>query len=241
VSARDHTSYREEIGAYLLGALTDLERQAFERHMAGCAECRDELERLRPAADALPRAVDQVEPPSSLRASLMEVVEREAGERAGAPPPARRPSPRQRLRGMLPSISGLRPALAAGALALGLVAGYGVAQLGGDEGPRTVAATVDEGELPLASGHLQISGDGEDGAILRVQGMPSLDEGHVYQAWVQRDGTVVPQPTFEVAEDGGGAVALPDDISRGEAVLVTRERRGGARAPSERPVLSVPL
>jgi hypothetical protein len=30
---RDHTSYREEIGAYLLGALTDLERQAFEHHM----------------------------------------------------------------------------------------------------------------------------------------------------------------------------------------------------------------
>ena len=27
---RDHTTYREEIGAYLLGALTDLERQDFD-------------------------------------------------------------------------------------------------------------------------------------------------------------------------------------------------------------------
>ena len=77
MSARDHTEYREEIGAYLLGALTDLERQAFERHVAGCAECRDELERLRPAADALPRSVEQVEPPPGLKTSLMDVVESE--------------------------------------------------------------------------------------------------------------------------------------------------------------------
>jgi hypothetical protein len=44
-----------------------------------------------------------------------------------------------------------------------------------------------------------------------------------------------------VGQDGGGAVALPDDLSGAEAVLVTREPRGGARAPSERPILSVPL
>jgi anti-sigma factor RsiW len=80
MSARDHTQYREEIGAYLLDALTDLERQAFEQHVAGCAECRDELERLRPATDALPRSVEQVEPPPGLKTSLMEVVEREARE-----------------------------------------------------------------------------------------------------------------------------------------------------------------
>jgi hypothetical protein len=234
VSARDHTEYREEIGAYLLGALTDLERQAFERHVAGCAECRDELERLRPAADALPRSVEQVEPPPGLKTSLMEVVEREAGERPGAPA-ARRRAPR-RIR--LPSLAGFRPALVAAALALGLVAGFAVAQLaGGDDDARTVAATVDQGRLPDASGSLRIEGDGEDGAILSVQGMPPPGGDRVYQAWVQRDGTIVPQPTFEVQEDGGGAVAIPDDVSDAEAIMVTREARGGARAPGEQPIL----
>jgi anti-sigma factor RsiW len=241
LTARDHASYREEIGAYLLGALTDLEAQAFERHMAGCAECRAELERLRPAADALPRSVEQMEPPPGLKASLMGVVEREARERSGAPA-RRRPTLGARLRGLVPSLSGIRPALAAGALALGLLVGFGVAQLVDDEqDTRTVAATVDESRLPQASGRLQIAGDGEDGAILRVHGMPSLDRNQVYQAWVQRDGTMVPQPTFEVGEDGGGAVAVPDDVSDAEAILVTREPRGGARAPSEQPVLSVRL
>jgi anti-sigma-K factor RskA/putative zinc finger protein len=236
MTARDHTSYQEEIGAYLLGALTDLERQAFERHLAGCAECRGEIERLRPAADALPRSVEQMEPTPGLKTSLMEVVEREAGERAGAT--ARR---RPALRLRLPSLAGLRPALAAGVLALGLVAGFGVAQLVDEGDSRTVVAVVDESRIPQASGRLQIAGDGADGAILRVQGMPSPGGGRVYQAWVQRDGAVVPQPTFEVGADGGGAVAVPDDLSNAEAVLVTREARGGARAPSETPVLRVPL
>jgi hypothetical protein len=241
---RDHTSYREEIGAYLLGALTDDEREAFEQHMHDCVECRAEIEQLRPAADALPRSVEQVEPPGSLKTSLMEIVEREAreaaageGEQTWAAPPARsRPPLRERLR--LPS---LRPALVVGALALGLAVGFAVAQLGGDEGARTVAATVDQNRIPQGSGDLRIEGDGEDGAILRVNDMPDLRGREVYQAWVQRNGMVIPQPTFEVGPDGSGAVAVPEDLSDAQAVLVTREPRGGATAPSEQPILSVPL
>jgi Anti-sigma-K factor rskA/Putative zinc-finger len=237
VSSRDHAEYRGEIGAYLLGALTDLERQAFERHVAGCAECRDELERLRPAADALPRSVEQVEPPPGLKTSLMAVVESEARGRPGAPA-ARRREPR-RLR--LTSLAGFRPALVAAALVLGLLAGFGAAQLGGGDDARTVAATVDQGRLPGASGSLRVQGDGEDGAILTVHGMPPAGGERVYQAWVERDGEVVPQPTFEVGADGAGAVAVPDDLARAEAILVTREARGGARAPSEAPLIRVPL
>ena len=50
----DHARYQDDVGAYLLGALNDLERHAFERHLAGCGECQEELARLRPAAEALP-------------------------------------------------------------------------------------------------------------------------------------------------------------------------------------------
>lgn len=244
MSARDHNGYQEEIGAYVLGALSDLERQAFERHIAGCAECRDEIERLRPAADALPRSVEQVEPPAGLKSALMEVVEREASEGSDAPAPvpaparARPPSLGERLRrGFFP----MRPVMAAGALALGLLAGFGVAQLAGTEDSRTVTAAVDQARMPSASARLQIQGDGDDGAILRVQGMAALESDQVYQAWVQRDGTIVPQPTFEVGADGGGAVAIPDDISGAERVMVTREPRGGSRAPGEQPILVVDL
>ena len=125
MTARDHTSYQEEIGAYLLGALTDRERQAFERHLANCPECRNEIEQLRPAADALPRSVEQVQPPPSLKESLMAVVDREARE--AAPEVAQAP-PRRSLRERF-RLSPLRAGLALGALMLGLVAGF--AQFGG--------------------------------------------------------------------------------------------------------------
>ena len=71
--------------------------------------------------------------------------------------------------------------------------------------------------------------------------MPTLQEGQVYQAWVQRDGMIEPEPTFEVGGDGSGAVAVPEDLSDADAVMVTREPRGGSRAPTEEPVMTVAL
>jgi hypothetical protein len=52
---------------------------------------------------------------------------------------------------------------------------------------------------------------------------------------------VEPQPTFEVGADGAGAVAVPEDLSGAQAVLITREPRGGSNAPSEKPILTVRL
>jgi anti-sigma-K factor RskA len=239
MSTPEHSRHQEDVGVYLLGAMSDAEAQAFERHMAHCPSCRDEIERLRPAADALPRAVEQLAPPPTLKASLMEVVEREAEGRADEP--ARPARPRRSLAERLRALPGLRPVLVAGALALGVAAGFGVARLSQEDESRTVVATVDERRIPEASARLQLQGGGDDGAILRVQGMPTLKPNRVYQAWVLRDGTIVPQPTFEVSDNGGGAVAIPEDLSDAEQVLVTREQRGGARAPSEEPILAVRL
>ena len=233
MSTGDHATYRDEVGAYLLGALSDAERAAFEGHLVDCAECRTEVERLRPAADLLPRSVEQVEPPPSLKRSLMEVVEREAKERDGAPEPERVPLG-ERLRRALGG--SLRPALAGAAVVLAVAIGFGIGQLGGgDEGRTVVAQTT----LPNASGSLKIHDD--ETGTLEVRGMPSLEGGRVYQAWVQRDGMIEPEPTFEVGADGRGVVAVPEDLSDAETVMVTREPRGGSRAPSEKPILTVTL
>jgi hypothetical protein len=241
MSVRDHERYRDDVGAYLLGALTDLEQQAFERHLEGCPECREEIERLRPAAEVLPRSVEPVAAPASLKASLMDVVNSEARERAGKKP---RTSLRERLSGLVPSPSRMRPAVAWGSaaflLAVGILLGFGWGQRSGDES-RTLSAQVNRQELPNGSASLTIDDKGENGAILRVRGLPSPGGGRVYQAWVQRDGTVIPQPTFEVSPDGNGAVAVPDNLSDADAVMVTREARGGAQAPSEKPILTVNL
>ncbi|HEX2233685.1 MAG TPA: anti-sigma factor [Thermoleophilaceae bacterium] len=236
MNASDHERYREDVGAYLLGAMPDLERQAFERHLAGCHECREEVERLRPAADALPRAVEPLAPPASLKESLMEAIRDDADGAARAPAGGR-------LGGLVRLPWRVRPAVAWAAAALlvavGVATGFGIARSIDDA--RTVTAQVDRAQLPGASARLSLPDGGDDGAILRVAGMPAPGRGRVYQAWVQRDGEVAPAPTFEVGPRGAGAVAVPGDLTDAEAVLVTRERRGGARVPSEDPVVTALL
>jgi anti-sigma-K factor RskA len=229
MSTRDHTSYREEIGAYLLGALTDLERQAFEQHLEGCAECRDEVERLRPAADILPRSVEQVDPPPSLKASLMKVVESEARERSEAP------AKRSFWERFLPRVP--RPALAAAAaLALGLLAGLGVAQLGGDDG-RTVTAVLTGAQAQGASAELQI----EDGSgTLTASGLGRPTSGSVYKVWVLRRGQQGPRPNavFLPTRDGSADVPVQGQLRAGDQVLVTSERNPQAQAPEGTPFIA---
>jgi len=242
VSAHDHDRHSGDAAAYLLGALSELERQAFERHLMGCSACRDELEHLRPAAEALPRSVAPVRPSGELKRSVMAVVESEAAPRAEPPRGARLAG---RLRQRLGSLARVRPAVAWVSASFLLLAGVALGVAGSSlvrgDGERTVAVQTDRVRVPEASGSLTMSDHGRDGAILRVHGMPSLPSRSVYQVWVERHGEVVPQSIFSVGEDGAGAAAVPGDLEDAESVMVTREPAGGARAPSEKPIVSVDL
>src|SRR6059036_1049844 len=91
MSENGHERRRDELAAYLLGALEPGEAAELERHLAGCEECRTELEWLRPAVQILPESVARIEAPPQLRGRLMEQVRAEA-ESAPAPARARRQS-----------------------------------------------------------------------------------------------------------------------------------------------------
>jgi anti-sigma factor RsiW len=208
----DHERHSDDVGAYLLGALNDLERQAFERHLRGCSECQEELERLRPAAEVLPASVEQIAPPPELKRRLMAEVE----------PRTSRPGRSTWL-------------AAAAALVIALAVVVGVTQLGGDD-TRTVTATVAKA-MPQAGGQLDIKGDR---ATLQLHDMPDLGSARVYQVWLQHGERMVPARTFVVGRSGMGNVELPS-IQGARGVFVTREARGGAQVPSEMPIVSVPL
>jgi Putative zinc-finger len=45
--------FRHDDAAYVLGALDDADREAFEAHLLTCADCRARVEQLRPTADLL--------------------------------------------------------------------------------------------------------------------------------------------------------------------------------------------
>jgi anti-sigma factor RsiW len=227
MSVEQHDRFQEDVGAYLLGALEPPEQAAFEGHLATCPECRAEVEELRAAADALPRSVEPFAAPPSLKRSLMAAVKEDAR-------PSRRPL-LERLFG------GIRPQFAlAGAAVLLIVAVLVGTQLGGGggNGNRVVAAVVDRSRVPDATATLTLAkGSGQ----LRVTGMPRPRPGQVYEIWLKRGDQVQPGPLFNTDKSGNGAGAIPDDLGGVDAVLVTREKTGGAKKPSEAPIISARL
>jgi anti-sigma-K factor RskA len=228
-----HDELHDDLAAYALGALEDAEAERLRIHLEGCEACMRQLRWLEPAVELLPRTVEQLEPPQGLRDVLLETV------RAEAPPAAREPPRRAsagRWRGL--GLALWRPATAVAAAAMlivGVVAGYLIHEPG--NGTSTLEAQAMPG-AKLATGVLER--DGNSG-ILRVQGMPSLARDQVYEVWVQRDGGLMPSSLFVPRRNHTADAAVPGQLNGADAVLVTKEPRGGSKHPTSSPLLSVQL
>ena len=223
----EHDRWREELAAYLLGALEPGEAAELERHLAGCEQCREELAWLRPAVQLLPEAVERVEPAPELRARLMEQVRSEA-DRPSVPAPDREPSPRRRFLTLRPAVG-----LAALALIVAAVAGYAI-RGGGSDGGET--STVVSGSPPGVT--VEMVSEGDSGT-LHLANLPQLPPDEVLQAWVERDDQVVSAKTLFVPNPDGTATAVIDDMTGVDTVMITAEPRGGSVQPTSAPVASI--
>jgi hypothetical protein len=135
--------------------------------------------------------------------------------------------------------------MAAVLLAIGIGVGALVgAAGGGDGGPSVRVASVDTSRLAGgAKASLWVpEGAGKNGgAVLRVTGMPLPAGRDVYEVWAKRGDSVEPVSLFDVTSDGNGSAAIPDKLDGVDAIYVTREKRGGAKVPTEKPVVAVNL
>ena len=233
MTLRDHVEYEEAVGAYVLDALPELEAEVFERHMLRCDTCREQVERLQPSVDALPRAVSQRPAPPDLKTRLMREVREEAAAEDAA---ARRRSPRRAWRPSLAWSAALASAVIVG------FAAYGVFQLAQGSSNKTISAMVDSHRLAgAAAAKLEVLDDG-DAAILHVTGLPSPGPGRVYQVWLDRKGAKVPTDAlFSVSSAGHATVDVPGDLKGVDAVLVTDEPIGGSKIPTRAPVITASL
>ncbi len=230
-----HEQWADSVAPYLLGALPDDETEAFEAHLAHCADCREEVDALAPAVHALPNSVEPVAPPLALKTRIMAEVHREAELLAAAGPEADRPPAKRRRRRFafgMPRLATL--AGAAAVLFVGVAIGIGASQLGGG-GPETVTAQIDA-SLPGAGAEIKVE---DDTAMLTAHGLPAAPEGRVYQVWLKRPGQD-PEPTpalFTPAKDGTATAMVPGPLDGVEQMLVTDEPVGGSRVPTTKPFL----
>lgn len=212
----------DDLAAFALGALDLKEQVSVADHVHGCERCATELrDRLNPAVGVLAESVEQIEPPPSLRESLMATVHEEA--RAGAELETPRPSrKRSRLGAFL-----MRPAagLATLALVAAGVGGYLVAD--GDQAATETVALPNS--LNGAGGTLVVEGDA---ATLHMHDMALLDKGDVYQVWVAGPSGVEPSAAFVPHSDGSATAAVPEAAGDVDEVMITRESRAGRTAPT---------
>lgn len=230
MSESGHERYRDELAAYLLGALEPGEAAELERHLVGCEECRTELEWLRPAVQMLPESVQRVEPPRELREGLMAQVRAEARTEAEG---AARSAGRERglLRGWV-----LRPATGLAALVLVVAAVAAFAIGGGSSGGN--ATTIFSGRSPDVTAEMVSSGSS---GTLHLANLHQLPPDKVLQAWVEREGRIESAKTLFVPNQDGTASATIDDMHGVTAVMVTAEPRGGSVQPTSAPIASVAM
>jgi anti-sigma-K factor RskA len=230
-------------GAYAVDALDEDERSLFERHLAGCAECREEVAGLREAAAALSEVTASA-PPAALRDSVL------AGIAVVRPLPpetsARHAAVRER-----PRTRRWVPVLVAAVVLA--VAGVGVTvwQPWGDDAETVVAqSTATEQVLSAAdaeSWRVELAGGaaatvtrsvGQGRAVIQTEAMPEAPDGQVYELWLQRpDGSLEPAGLMPSGPEN--TVLLAGDARAATGAGVTVEPRGGSDEPTTEPVVFV--
>ena len=233
-----HHEMKDQIPAYLLGALEPAELADFQHHLDGCAECQAELRWLEPSVASLAAGVEQFEPSGDLKRRVMGEVERDA--RAAVPQVE--PSPKRRRWFKLPDLS---PGFAvAGAMALVvaiLVAGVAGYALNGDGGSpagpapeRVIAAKTTNGSDAV------LVQNGNSGT-LEISNLETPESGSVYQAWIQRDGVMQSTDSLFLPLRNGTATASVPDLRRASGVYISVEPEGGSTSPTTAPVIAVTL
>jgi anti-sigma-K factor RskA len=233
----EHDRFRDECGAYVLGALEEHEAEALRAHLDSCVLCRDDVERLAAVAEALPLGVPPLAAPAELRARVLDAVRAEATLFEAATP---RRAPRSRPSWRSPM---LRPlgGLLAGALALGIALGALVIAPGGST-TRVITASV---ALPARwhasrSPTALLRDSGTQGELV-LTNLPPAPRARIYEVWVRRGGRARSVSVlFDATTAGTATVAVPD-LAGANAVMVTAERLGGASAPTTKPLIVAQL
>lgn len=245
-------------GAYAMDAVPEPDRAAFERHLAGCEACRQEVRGLREATAAL-AAATAVQPPAGFRDATL----RAAGQVRQLPPPvAVRPAPWWALRLRGRGLRGWRPRLAivlAGAAAcvlavLAITAGisaYGMHsrldQVQGHDHAVALVLTAPDAKMmsaPVATGGIAtvVMSHREHALVFTAADLRILPSSEGYELWLM--GPAGNRPAGMISMSGSGKMAGPmvvSGLSAGESVGLTVEPAGGSPQPTSPPVVIIAL
>jgi anti-sigma-K factor RskA len=222
-------------GAYALHALSPEEASEFQKHLAACDACQQEVRELEAAAARM-GASEAIAPPPELKSRVLSAADRmpQLPPKVSGVDESRRRSP------WLP-----RLLAAAAAAVLVVTGGILAAQVGDDEGQAQLAQGVvrvfqaDDAHTATVEtsngGRLSVAtSPGLNEMAVDTDELPPLDEDHVYQLWAIVDGSTAPVLVLE--PEKGAFMEMP---SADTEVAITIEPAGGSQQPTTDPIVQV--
>jgi anti-sigma-K factor RskA len=246
-------------GAYAMDALPAPDRAAFERHLAGCEDCAQEIASLREATARLATATAAAPPPGLKDRVLAAAAitrqqppaETDAGPQAAAKiPEARRPRALG-WRVRLPAAAG---ALAAVAV-LGVAVAFGVAngsmqrQLDqAHSSSQQIAAVLTAKDAVMST--RPVSGGGtativmshsRDALVFTAAGLRALPSSRGYELWLVGPAGDRPVCMLPAGSHGTTGPVIASGLRRGDHLVLTAEPAGGSSRPDMPMMLDVAL
>ena len=249
-------------GAYALNAMSEAERAEFESVMADSEQLRSEVTELMDTAVELGASVAPVDPPASLRASILDAVAKTpqlpqlAEERRSQSDASRSPATPETPAELKARSRWSSPLARLGAVAaaVALIVGLGFTVRAGVQAQQDMATASQINEIQAADDYQRAVVDLADGgsatavwsgqlrrAALIVDGWSDLPADSTYELWyMDAEGAATPAGTFDVGDDGSRSIVLAGAMSAGDTIGVTVEPAGGSDTPSDEVVVVVP-
>jgi anti-sigma-K factor RskA len=236
-------------GAYAVDAVPPSDRAAFERHLAGCEPCRQEVRGFREAAAAM-AAATATAPPAALREAALRAA---AQARQLPPVPAAPPAPWRALRQQGRGLRGWRPRLGlalAGAVACVLavaavvagISAYGMhSRLAQDQGhDHAVALVLGAPDAKMMNAPVTTGGTAtvvmshrERALVFTAADLRALPSSESYELWLMGPAGSKPAGMINVSRTGKMASPMVvTGLSSGDRVGMTVEPAGGSPHPT---------
>jgi anti-sigma factor RsiW len=250
------------VGAYVMDAVTDKDRAAFERHLLTCEQCREDVRGLREAAAHLAVAA-AVPPRHELRSPTLQAAERIRQLPPVVPgEPARRHGGRRSLaaRRRLVGPGGGRlwvarlAACAAVALAVtAIVLGVHVSAMQGrlsaaQQRDSAIAAVIGARDATTLTAQVRTGGTATVVMSHRARtlvfigsGLANLPASKAYELWLMGPAGTTPAGMLAPAHHGMTGPVVVRRLAPGDRLGVTVEPSAGTGQPTSAPVVLVAL
>lgn len=226
----------EKLIDYYNGHLEGQEKEEFEKHLAECPDCREELDEWEALNAELVHGLESVEPPSDMKDRVLTTIfDEESEESQPTEAPAKsKPKPSIYKKWMIPL---------AAALLLSLIGNIYLWMNQQETGSLSESLMVESETMTLspASESLEMNArmsmredNGQQTLVMQAENFTNLEEGAVYQVWLLEGEEPYRAGTFVPNEDGEGYVVFTMDDSEDidwDMVAITMEPSPQNQAP----------